>query len=62
VLVGKSFLLFVGAGSGGAFWGGEVGGGGGGWACAQVRAKQAGDTRFKKRGEQVVALISQQKI
>ena len=33
-----------------------------GWACAQVRAKQTTDPRFKKRAEQVEALISQQKI
>ncbi len=33
-----------------------------GWACAQVRAKQAADKAFKKRVERVEALISQQKI
>ena len=32
-----------------------------GWACAQVLAKQAADKGFKKRVEQVEALISQQK-
>lgn len=33
-----------------------------GWACAQARANQAADSRFKKRVAQVEQLISQQKI
>ena len=33
-----------------------------GWACAQVRAKQSEDPRFKQRVDQVEALISQPKI
>lgn len=33
-----------------------------GWACAQVRAKQAKDSRFKKRVAQAEILINQQKI
>lgn len=33
-----------------------------GWACAQVRAKQAVNPRFKKQVARVEALISQQKI
>jgi chromosomal replication initiation ATPase DnaA len=33
-----------------------------GWACAQVRAKQAADQRFKKRVEQVEISFSQQKM
>jgi chromosomal replication initiation ATPase DnaA len=33
-----------------------------GWACAQVRAKQATDQRFKKWVEQVEAFMNQQKI
>ncbi len=33
-----------------------------GWACAQVRAKQAAEPQFKKRVEKVEALFSQPKI
>ena len=33
-----------------------------GWACAQVRAKQAAEPQFKKRVEEVEALFSQPKI
>ncbi|MGP0592469.1 hypothetical protein ACTRXD_07995 [Nitrospira sp. T9] len=33
-----------------------------GWACAQVRAKQLSDSRFKKRVEQVETTMSLQKI
>lgn len=33
-----------------------------GWACPQVRAKQAADPLFKKRVDQVETFIRQQKI
>jgi len=33
-----------------------------GWACAQVRAKQEAEPRFKRRVEAVKTLISQPKI
>jgi hypothetical protein len=32
-----------------------------GWACAQVRAKQANNPRFRKRLDQVELIIKQQK-